>query len=414
MNVSELESSYRYCFLDMVYTDSNDKPLFYEVALSDTKFKTLALLRTGLENLQVLYGSSLITDFEFQDNYLVCNPNVRRAISNTIVYDTVDKLQVDSTDYYTIYSLLTEGYENGFVILDKRVVECRGNWDGTSVSPFSSIGFSESTMTVYVNMYNEDGMYRNILISMNDGVLQLHPFYFGVPSSYTFSQTGCEFVKQMMINGELYSIYSVDIFLIYDSNVLTSYSLINKAVNLSYRYKQSLLALKDFSEIYWELLEMPEDDSSKISWVGGSKSYESYYGISFKSTCRKLSADSRREIVNNAVKKSIELKCNLDAIKAFVESCHMTSLNKHIFMRIALIFVTDAKYQDSKLLQIFSSIKHSDETMLFYYGLFLYRVRSYLYLSNRSIVNPTYPIISGGNEIDSTVVTEGFNYGAGR
>lgn len=87
------------------------------------------------------------------------------------------------------------------------------SWDNSyQVTFFRNIHFSSTTMTIYARMYNEQGLYNKMIVTMNknDGRLVFHPFVVAAPDGVSLD-FWCERLNQSVtFNNVKYELWKTE------------------------------------------------------------------------------------------------------------------------------------------------------------------------------------------------------------
>lgn len=421
MDCSQL-SRFTYCFLNAVYVDDFDVAKVYEVVFSDADFREIGLLRVEQGAMRELCSAVANVDFSFDSGFLKCNPHVARLRITSVVMDGMGVLINENHSIHSLYGLLYEGQKNGFYVVNDDYAESvlstgNGFDDGDSAGPFCfmthfrNIRFSQSSMSVYVQMRNKDGCYNRMLVVPDNGIMHMNSFYFLVPADNSFSQNGCKFISQVCIDKRHFSLFCAELLGIYDVDSVLSGALVNKAFCIRQRCYNAQIALKDLSQSIWRSLSGDEDKES-LPWVGGSKSYADGYGVTFDSSIKLLKRSDRLELQEYVIQKVIREHMSFAEFKQLTAESRMNILQRYVCMCMAAVFEYASCSESIDLLEAANQMINGQKDSVFICDLFLYRIRLYLYMSGKSIVTDrAHPALFGGNEVDFTVVQEGHYYG---
>lgn len=413
MNYEQLKK-FHFCFLNVVYVDSSDAIEVYEVVFSDSNFQETALLRVELPELLKISSSGFVTDFNFKEDFLVCNPHVSRLRNSSIVAKTLDRLIcVKHAD--TIYDLLYEGLQNDFYVISDSYAEsiADGGVDDENgfcfITHFRNIRFSRSSMTVYVPMRKQDGLYNKMLIVPENKIMKMNAFYFIADAGYALKTNDFSLVSQIDLNNKKYNLYLAEMLRIYDASMILAGPLINKACCLRQRVYNASTALDEFRNEIWLSLEGKENGG--MQWAGGNNCYTSWYGVQFTNSIPVMTKKQKKLLRDYVLDKMVMGCMTVSEFKKAVSSSKMDQGNKFVCMCFAYA-LAGADAEDSVgLLDSINAYNDKLKDMLFRYDLFLYRIRLYVYVSHESLIHDwRQPILFGGNETDYTTVQEGFYY----
>lgn len=405
----------RYCFLETIYVKKNTE--LYEVVQCECSplFSDVVAQRLTLEDLKILAEDrAVLCDFSFDENgFFKCSPTVKRInVTNLSGDDLVREIQVSSSGA-GFTDLLYEGAIKDFWILGDATAATLVNVDSvehaTDVVHFNSIRFSQNTMSVYAQIVDGNSLYNLMLVYLENGVLRQRPFYFCTNPGEGVNTAGCKFIKEVTINGVHKLLWYSGILMLYDENDFISTSMINKAVCTSMRQRAAVDILSDYLASCWDFL-YPDKKSESLEWGGGNNSYVSQYGVSFKSSMKRLSK-AEKELVINTVLSDLSLRCSsLQEMKVALRDYAWSPLMKFVAQNL-FIGVNISSGDTSDLVRRVQTVKDHAISELFFSDLFLYRIRTKAYVMHINIVDPMKPIIGGGNEMEVTYVQEGFFYG---
>lgn len=170
-------SCYDYCFMYKIFNSCDGK--FFQTILSDRKFSKIASLFFDARSLvEFIRQTNLITDFSIENNKLKLN-YVNEVEVSGFDYSIGEVIEIPK-DEGTLYELLRLGIENGYVIVDDTCFEQQGSVIG-GISSFCNVRASNSTMSLYVRFTVAGEIFNRMIITVEEGDMQFHPFYFGVP-----------------------------------------------------------------------------------------------------------------------------------------------------------------------------------------------------------------------------------------
>lgn len=154
--------------------------MYYDVVQYNLTFQTFKSYMMSFAELYNFCKETESTDRDFgiEDAMLKCNPILRKVSVDEKTLETIrscDEMECTTTlEGGSLYKLLKFGLENNCLIVD----DDKKSWDNSyQVTFFRNIHFSSTTMTIYARMYNEQGLYNKMIVTMNknDGRLVFHP-----------------------------------------------------------------------------------------------------------------------------------------------------------------------------------------------------------------------------------------------
>ena len=406
INICELEKSYYFCFLDMHYISTAAFDDLYELSLTSRHFDKTASVFVNKDKLKEFAESKLITDFRICDGYLQCNPHLPELTINSVIKECENEVLEDFTTGSTFYDLLQKGVENNFILIDNKLDEL-DNVIEWRITNFNRIQFSQSTMSIYAQIVSQQNEIKNKMIVTRDaGTLVMHPFLFAVPIDVDFDLAGCHFIKNQEIRGSMYRIYQAVDLAIFSKLSLVSKSTINKAMTLRTRYNAIIKILQDFKKDVWHRLN--EEPTKEFTWVGGTSSYSSEYGVIFKSSIKVPSADDREEFLEFIQRERIKNRTSHSDFLLKMKERGITGILENAGKIISII-LEQCENIDHALILLSSTINSLYDDLL-YCDLYLFKIRSSLYLGRQRITTASNPFLFGGDETAYTIVKEGFFY----
>lgn len=371
------------CYMNKIYVkrDNND---IYELALVNSDFTRVQLIRvTDLHDIISFYDTR---DFNLDEDYLVCDPHVPMVQGESIIdTDAVFGEECEKN----LFSFLIEGARNRYVVLDDSVIEGE-EIAGYGMTYFHNIRFSKSTMSIYVPMYNGDGIYNKIICAEEQGRLLMRQFYFGVVSGDECNYG--DFVTKKLINNIEYDIYKIE-FLPVFSNLgkIISAPIINTAIHMGTRLR---FCIDTLSELMHSLYDVSED---KVQWVGGSNSYTSSYTIQFESTLPKITKRLAHDILN-------AILCGEEPFYADDE--------RVVFLS-AIVGTLERDEEGDPTLNALSSMIATLKSLSIAPEAYIMLVRYYLFCSHKLISESVgngggVTILHGGISKEGTIVKEGY------
>lgn len=405
-----MDNKIAYCYLQSVFRDESGTAKAYELVRSDKYFREISNYLASEKGLRDI-RSSLEAQFNysFKDEYLLCRPLKESAVNNLIMGNLDKVIYQWGESGSTIYDLLSEGIGKRFMVLADRYAVPGSVVDGKGATLFSNIRFSASTMSVYFNILTDNGLENKHLICMEDYRLAMRPFYFAVPEDEALElreYKGQPGLGDITINNLVYTLYYADELLIYDMEVLTPTSLVNKASIEVAKTQNAVNILNDYREGLFRALN---GEQKKVEWAGGTGSYESSYGVFYKADIDILSARKRGEIMKiilgwvaeGSFRSPEELYERLLALPLAYEEkisgIALLNVVTHVSSVEDALFLSDKAIQCHKVMNAYANI-------------FLYRVRSKVYFTKIGIVPVLNPVFTGSGEAISTIAKEVFYY----
>lgn len=391
----------RYCYLNAIYRDNSENK-YYQFFIVDELFKDISILRTDKDGFDLMMSSDLKKNFKVDNGHLRCNSCRLLTVYPDIEATINKRIRIDKK-YKDLYSLLSYGEEHNFVILEDSC-ETGDVLYGYCYTPFRNVMWSESTMSVYTRMVTESGIYNKMIIMMNEShELEFKVFRFAVPidESGAFEKKfSMESIGNITINNNEYLMYDSGPMMIYDDSVYVSPCLVNKASVMQSKAKG---LDKIFRKLIKELTDIKEVSGK---WIGKGNSYKSTFGVYYEADVPRTDSDMVISVVlNSLVKKGIRSK---DLLENEYNRNHLNSLEKLYANRIVGIILNSRNQEE-----IIDGLRLGCECyqrVAFWYGMYLYRVRSLLYYTKKNLCM-NYFMCSGSDEPYSTIINEVFNYG---
>lgn len=389
--------NFRYCYIDKVYTNSNDESLLYQLFLSTGDFtKVYSLVADKSLLSEMTNRKDIVTDFYVEDGMLHCEDVDRIMITDEIREKELKVIEVYD-DNYNFYNFIMEGIENDYLFVGDSLSDCT-LYKGTEISSFKNIRFSKSTMTVLVPIYSEEGLYNKMLITVDEGVLQLETFYFAVPEGVSTDKH--TFLHTIQINNVNYNLYRSKPLNIYTENYVTSKALLNKACIMRVKYQSIIDTLSDFKSM------LVETEHKSTQWCGGTKDYTEPFGIYFKPSCKTISKTGRYDIIDFIQGEVLkEYKTYNEAVS------YVSSIYDNLIARACAIAICFCCYNSDSmplLLEYIQALSAKYKKELLFTELFLYTVRTGAYIRKRYLVSPMNPMLGGSDERDITIVEQNF------
>lgn len=390
----------RYCFLNTIYTDENDRSVVYEVVISNKNYTEISLKRVNVQELQEMAeNEEFITDFSFKDCYLKCAP-VGRYVIDAKIEESIESKE-DIRDYVfkgsvtSFYTLLRCGAENSFyVIADELALSESAAFNTVEgITPFTRIAFSQSSLSVFVREVCKSELRNHYLLQEINGVLKFMPFYFLVPANYQL-KINAQYISTKKINNVEYKVFHAENFSVAEPVTIISQALLNKAACMHVVYDGMLRATDTLQKRYYT-------GGSKLTWTDNGTHQHNIKSISFEPSYKKLTADVIRSLIDHATR--IKEKCQtldeglqcvkelgLDKVKAATLSCLVNIM-------MASDNVTDLVANCHYISNIYSG-------HLFYNDLYLHRMQVFVSVTQVQIVSLLNPTLCGSNENGITTV----------
>lgn len=388
--------------------------MYYDVVQYNLTFQTFKSYMMSFAELYNFCKETESTDRDFgiEDAMLKCNPILRKVSVDEKTLETIrscDEMECTTTlEGGSLYKLLKFGLENNCLIVD----DDKKSWDNSyQVTFFRNIHFSSTTMTIYARMYNEQGLYNKMIVTMNknDGRLVFHPFVVAAPDGVSLD-FWCERLNQSVtFNNVKYELWKTE-YLSLGCVVPLANGAINQAAFYAVKYTDGVNICTDYLKSVTDRL----DDSATV-WSGGETSYAFNYGVYIKSSTTTLSRKTRSMLLSKAntladVNGTVKVTSNLAQVKfasALINSIGVSGPINFGASVAAKIFYNSEN--TAERIAIATSLLHQFATMVFYTKMYLYEVRAYSYLQRYSLVKSTAPQIVGGNTKEFATITTFFN-----
>lgn len=381
--------------------------LYYNIIEFDQqylRFKCKTLTIKELEQ-EVMEYSESSCDFKINDGIVLYNPLLKpveveqRFIQNLIK----TQAEVDNMpELGSLYSLLMEGVEKGFCVVDR--------WDSEDkkaiISKFSNIHFSRNTMSVYVKMHSDEGVYNKMLVTFEDGILKFHPFTVAT-TGVVSGIPGCEDLKTTIkINNVEYNLWQTNSLSLYESSSIFSEGVVNQACCDSVVYASAIMIVSDFIDDH----VVYSADSKASEWVGGNKDYRSNLGVYFSPSCRIPTRQLRASIMLFLQDEFDKGKTYDEAYSAVCEwltgTGYFNRCTNYAAKVLGLVLGAEGTLKDK--LQVAFVIKDKLQNKQFWADMYCYRIRTVAYLQKANLVSHTRPCLVGGNTKDYTNVRAGY------
>lgn len=422
-------NDFSYCYLNNIYRTGD--VVAFELALADRLFKRCAISLVNSEQLiEIANMDNLIKDFKIVDGLLKCT-TVKIVPAIPGIESEIGKLTEIKQDEGSFYALIREGSDKDYVMIDEKLMDVTGNEDnlvGAGLAKFTDIKLSNSTMSAYCRFTTENKIYNKMLVTLENGDIKFHSFYFGIPKTEDesdesnstlggmdyFSQgtstldkieqrfLGVKKVGTKTINSQVYDIYYAEMMQLYTKiNIISSF--INKAVSMHVKLSNAQAALKFFISMQHSVLAK---ETTQPEWAGGSSSYKSTYGVYFKSSKKYF---KKSEIINlyDALLTCIKEKRTIENVYKFMEDSFYTKDELdiiHLFLNLY-----KQSIEPTELLSLTYKQKYLVEQKDLLMTLYLYEIRVNGYKSKMSFKNPNDDplaptILEGSDEGGYTLV----------
>lgn len=382
-NIPDSADNVKFCFLSKIYTRKESNKDIYELALVSSDFTTVQLYRT--HELKDILTYEYTYDFSLEDQYLVCNPSVQVVPGDSLPDSEIDCV-VGEQMKDTLFSFLITACKNNYVIFDDSVAESEDNWTGLGVSSLHNVKFSKSTMSIYIPMLVQDGLYNKIISFDDNNKLTVKPFYYGTEVDEE-SKVGT-YICRKLVNNIEYDIYKVDFLPVFDNiGRILSYPVINTAVQYAARSEFVIGALDDMMHTFYAVSDQ------KPEWIGGSRQHTSSYRIDFTSSLIKLTKRDRISILNSIMKgEEPQLPSDI-RVQYLQAACAILDYDENGIPEL------------NSLNAVESFIRETDVM----YNAYLMAIKYYLFCSHRRLTDENTGYISGGAcSTAETIVKEGF------
>lgn len=322
-----------------------------------TQFRRMVL---SLDEVQaVLQRDGRYCDFSITDGVFRCNPEV---VELNVTQKHVDEYRNDSTVYWdeeSLYGLLASGIHGNFLILDSEPEPDQVFCGMDGIATFSSVRFSEGTMSIYVPMHEGNALHNKMIVKMEDGNLGFSPFYFAVPATECIPYQCIDVGKSISINSTIYRVALADKLKIYDSSAAIFDGVINYCA-----YKGRML-----NDAIKTLRLCISSGDSGIVWSGGTGGYKSPFGVYFKSSYQPMNEQQRFELLNRAKTVSQE---SAEATPGY-------SIGGKYAVRLLRVAGGSSNDEESMLAKLYDFIGEMRNGE-FWASMYLYRVRVRAYL----------------------------------
>lgn len=367
---------------------------FYDIVNVDRNYTNLEREIIDEKSLIERYNNSTeLLDFKIADGVLMCNSLHKEVTcSHSEIVKAMGNKEICKAEKGSIYKFLEEGAINGYLFVN---LHDDGTIDG--MTPFTSLKFSKSTMTVQVHMITDESIYNKVIIHNRGGVLQTNKFHYAVPAN---KLNVCESDIKMKFTKD-----DVEYF-VYESGDLKLFEnekfimpAVNQCASASVKMNDALKTMKAFRSALYR-----KDDGK--SWEGGSSSYKNEPSVVFESTCKKLQMRQRNYLVSYALDviegRSMSFK------EVVMDSMVASGWDTPSAMMSVKMLDMVVSAERSSMFQCLQELIRVLETNTFFLDLFLYRMRVFILLTEYLPVNRNSPYLIGGNTTDFTEVKTKF------
>lgn len=422
--------AYKYCYLNNIY--KNDRVAVFELVMANNLFTECVVYSVDAQMLvEIVKNENLVKDFDIVEGLLKCS-TVKITTARNDIEKSIGSIKSLNLDQHSFYSLIRDGANGKYILLDKEALNMTENsYVGSGVGSFLDIKISDSTMSAYARINTEDGIYNKMLITMEEGNIHFHPFYFGVPinqeecemvsenslqSMDLFNQEtsisdnivqkydGVKYIGEKTINEQWYKVYYAEFLQLY-TRVFLINSFINKAVSMHNKYLNLLTALQFFITEQYSVLDKKQETPK---WVGGKTNYKDDIGVYFKSSRDKLSKSKIEELYDFLI-SVINRVGKPEEVKKCIEGSGYNRDEKDVILMFYNLFLVTV--DPTELLSLAFEQKKMIEVKNLFISLFLYEIRLNAYNSNlefrsdnSSLLLPI--ILAGSDERSYTVVNK--------
>lgn len=365
-----------------VLKKENTEEHYYYVAKSDRQFRDISSYAYRFEELkELLKEEEADCDFAITDGVFCCNPEIAEINVTQKSIDQCCSATECCWDNMSLYGLLADGVQDGYVIMDEQPEEgmCYKGMNG--IAPMSNVNFSESTMSMYVPIRKDSTLHNKMLVILEDGALQFKPFYFAVPVGKKPQQDCTDCNIRITINQAEYCVYYAQCFSAYDNKVIFADGLINYC---TYATKMRTEACK----ILKALLNTSDE---KITWAGSFKSFDNNYGVFLKTSYRSMKSQTREFLLEHILKQDVD---------SVIASRDFSAGGKYVAIILKNV-MQKAENHEQGIVQLYNMI-HALQEDIFWPAMYVYRVRTRAYLEKHRF--PKQYLVGGGTK-EFTVAT---------
>ena len=276
------------------------------------------------------------------------------------------------------------------------------------VIPCYGVKFSKSTMSVYFNYYDDDGLHHWNIMRYDDIWYVFNPFSFLVSSANLSAFQRCmgEFQNYLLEEGsyeyrnESYVKYKVlqDIPLLANDEYIFT-EILHKAIICSERYNNVLKITKDF------MSSLCDNSNVELKgWAGKDRSFKTNYGIYFKTQYIAIPTEERVEVLNRVIGNKGRIKeCpSLGEVQLLLKTLFQDFEEQFVAFVIATI-IYNAKDHCDMMRLTQNALVHYERQKAFA-DLYSYRMRGCFLLNNES-VTAQYQV-AGSDESGYVIIKE--------
>lgn len=394
-------SDNKYCFLEAAYENTDGEAVLYELAISDRNFTDLKLRRVNKQKLiEYLADSDYTTDFVINSGYLACNPSIITAPINNKIAETENAEFSYETADNTIYAVIEAGIANKFVFMSDNVATANEDGSEVCVVPFLNLSISDSTMSMYVQMVHDGGMYNKMILCPTKSGVEAVPFYFGVPDTITYVPRYAEKVCNYEYRGVRYFVYRQNPVSFVDEHLIASHGLVNCAIYNTEYHRTVHKVLRETLNRKCEHVQTPD-----YKWVGGTDSHTSDCGVTFTSTLKLPNTAGISKIVDICLELCSKFSNENEALEE-LQKYDLPDIARKA-ARILIIILTMKQSGDTTgadtIATIIQVMTHVKEAAL-YAALYTYRVRMSILVRHIEIGNLNALTFDGGGVDESTTI----------
>lgn len=387
-------SDFTFCFLNNIYV--TDDKNYYGLVYSDRLFTRVGWSVIDMEHLIEERKKNYIFDFSIE-NGLLKSFEVDKiqgiSVIEPLINNGIEDCELDQNA--NIYTLFSKGLENDWHFIDHVGEE-------EIKTPFSSIRFSKSTMTVYYLIVTKDNKLLNrTIIKDRDGTLSVSKFTFEANECINDYNT-LDLVEQ---TGSIYR-YDVPVISIYQSCNIITHPLINKAATLFNRTSTIVTILKCFKKSF--ISSLGAEDNTNLEWIGSTHSAPKN-GVFFKASNQVVTEDGACRCVEYLINETAMATDRELAIEQVNKSRYSDDIK--IALRAILKNINKSSIADN--LAMLNSMLTFYTKYNVYCAMYLYTIRSLMFFKKQSIlprlnndgsIRP--PVVSGGDEQTYTIIKE--------
>ena len=392
-----LKDNIKYCFLDCLFVDVNDKIDLCRIVSTDELFQVVYRQSLYLEQVEQLCkeinDKNIVSDFKLVNGCLNCDPAVpsRRMPLKVSTDEKMYTLQGDSD----IYSFFKLGMENNFHIIADSI---ENDYVGTEFTHFRDIRFADNTMSVYAPIVKESNeLYNKMLITCQHGILSIHKFKFIVPVEYMGNMTW-DVLRKIKVNNSEYFLCEQNSLGLYSEEYVVSSPVLTKALVMRDKYKNAVQLLEDFLNL---IIDKP---AKSMTWCGGSGSHADGLGVYFSNAQKNLTKADRINLINIFCDEVVnKIDNRTEANKLMQQACYNELSAFSVLYLVQCYFYS--KEHDVPIYNVLLQVIKQLNTYRVTIELQLYSVRANAFVRRRPLVPAISPILYGSDE-NTTVMSE--------